>query len=166
MKKILAALAVVAMSASAQAKTVVAEKIQISPSSVDQVVRLVDKNEPGSSHKKLSIVVADNGMSTDVSPRYRVYMAYASLAEMGNLSADFLISAEVMKFISAKRISGGIYEVVVTEFNDNGFQDVTYKINATKMFSDEKKMREKCDSEGGFCDGELTGTVELTSTAK
>lgn len=28
-------------------------------------------------------------MSTDVSPRYSIYLGYASLAEMGNIAVDF-----------------------------------------------------------------------------
>lgn len=163
MKTLLTMMSVVLAVATAQATTVSSEKIQIAPSEVDRVIRLVDKKEIGSSHKKVSIVVADNGMSTDVSPRYRIYLGYASLAEMGNISTDFLISDQAYDFISAKRVSAGIYEVKAKVYSDEGFVTVTSTIDATKMFSDEKKMRENCE---GFCDGELNTSVVVTEKVK
>ncbi len=165
MKKLIVSSLVMLMSASVFAKTVSSSKLQVEPSSIDQVIRLVDKHEPGSSHKKLSVVIEDRGMSTDVSPRYSIYLGYASLAEMGNISADFKINENAYKFLSATRKAPGIYEVKVVEYRDeDGMVEVTQTIDATKMFSDEQKLRKQCD--GDFCDQTLKTTVEVKETAK
>ena len=130
----------------------------INPGHIDTVIRLVDKNEPGSSQKKLSVVVTDSGMSTDVSPRYTVYLGYASMAEMGNLTSTFEITNLGYGPVKAERKAAGIYTVVVTQFIDQvGFAEVTYEVNATQMFIDENKMRNACG--GDFCDGELKSQI-------
>jgi hypothetical protein len=165
MKKLIVSSLVMLMSASAFAKTVSSSEVKLNPSSVDQVIRLVDKNEPGSSHKKLSIIVEDRGMSTDVSPRYSVSLGYASLAEMGNISADFKINENAYQFLSATRKAPGIYEVRVVEYRDeDGMVEVTQTIDATKMFSDEQKLRKQCG--GDFCDQTLKTSVDVKETAK
>lgn len=160
MKKLFVSMLVMVAAAAVQAKTIKSSKESISPSDVDQVIRLVDKNDPGSSHKKLSIVVTDHGMSTDVSPRYTVYLAYASMAEMGNISVDFKITDLPFQFVSATRKGPGIYEVVVIEARETGFVQVTHTIDATQMFADEKKERTKCGGE--FCDMLLETSVSVT----
>ncbi len=162
-KMILTAL-VILMASISQAKTVQSEELNVAPSSIDKVIRLVDKNEPGSSHKKLSIVVTDNGMSTDVSPRYQIYLGYASLAEMGNISVDFKVSDQAFEFISASRKSAGIYEVKTVEYRDDGMYNVTQTIDATKVFADEKKQRDACGDD--FCDQALKSSIVVTETAK
>lgn len=165
MKKLVVSSLVMLTSASVFAKTVSSSQNQVKPSSIDQVIRLVDKIEQGSSQKKLSVVVEDAGMSTDVSPRYSVYLAYASLAEMGNISADFKINKNAYKFLSATRKSPGIYEIKVIEYRDqDGMVEVTQTIDASKIFSDEKKIRSQCGTD--FCEQTLKTTVEVTETAK
>lgn len=142
--------------------------LKLSPSIIDQVIQLVNKHESGSSHKKLSIVVTDSGMTTDMSPRYSVYLGYASLAEMGNISADFLITDQTIKFLSAKRIKAGVYEVKTIEYRaddeSDGFSEVTHLIDATKMFSDELKLRKNCNE--AFCDKKLKTSIEVTETIR
>lgn len=143
----------------AQASSIKSEELTIRPSSVDKVVRLVDKPDPGSSHKKLSIISSDNGLSTDMSPRYTIYLGYQSAAEMGNINANFELS-KAYSLESAKRIAGGVYEVVTTEYRDEqGFVKVTQRVDATKMFSDEKAAREACGDD--FCDLELKTSIEV-----
>ena len=114
MKKILISVVLLASTIS-QAKIVKSTEAQINPANIDTVIRLVDKNEPGSSQKKLSIVVTDSGMSTDVSPRYTVYLGYASMAEMGNLTSTFEITNLGYGPVKAERKAAGIYTVVVTQ---------------------------------------------------
>lgn len=147
-----------------QASTIKSEMHEITPASVDKIFRLVDKNVPGSSHKKLQILVTDLGMSTDVSPRYAIYLGYQSAAEMGNMAANFKLSDQFLTVDSAKRISGGIYEVTGTKlnFSDNGefMQKVTLKIDATQMFIDENAVRKQCGD--GFCDLEMSTTIQVT----
>ena len=150
-------------SAISQAASVQSEKLEVAPSSIDQVIRLVDKNEPGSSQKKLSIITTDSGMRTDLSPRYKIYLGYQSNAEMGNIAADFKISDQFLTVSSAKRISGGIYEVTGEKLNsgDGPFiQKVTIRIDATKMFSDENTLRKNCGDD--FCDRDLETSIEVT----
>ena len=147
-----------------QAKKIQSEQLNLSPSSIDKTIRLVDKNEPGSSHKKLSIIVTDNGMSTDVSPRYQIYLGYASLAEMGNITVDFKISEDAYQFVSASRKSAGIYEVKTVEYRGDGFYDVTLTIDATKVFSDERSLRQSCGDD--FCDQMLKSTIKVTETSQ
>jgi chromosome condensin MukBEF MukE localization factor len=167
MKKALIA-TIVLLTTIAHAKTVQSDlkptAKTIAASDIEQVIRLVDKKEDGSSHKKLQIVVTDAGMSTDVSPRYTVRLGYASLAEMGNISADFKISDQAFQFVSATRKAPGIYEVKTIEYRDeDGMVDVTHTINATKMFVDEREARKACGDD--FCDKELKTSIEVTETA-
>ena len=165
MKKIILNLAVILSTVSANAGTVSSAINKIEPSGIDKVIRLVDKNDYKTGHKKVSIVVEDKGMSTDISPRYTVYLGYSSLAEMGNIWADFKINDNVFEFISATRKAPGIYEVKVIEYRDeDGMTEVTQTINANKMFSDEREMLKKCGD--GFCDGELKTSIQVTETSK
>lgn len=165
MKNLVLVMALTVMSTVGLASTKVpSSQVHVSPSDIDKVVRLVDKNESGSSHKKLQIVVTDQGMSTDVSPRYKVYLSYASLAEMGNISADFVINENAIQFLSASRKAPGIYEVKVMEYRDDGMYEVTQEINATAIFVDENKMRKECG--GDFCDGNLKTSVSIKESAK
>lgn len=164
MKNLLIAAVVTLATLATQAKSIQSEKLNIAPSSIDQVIRLVNKDNPGSSHKKLSIIVTDGGMSTDVSPRYSIYLGYASMAEMGNISAEFKISDQAYKFVSASRKSAGVYEVKTVEYREDGMYNVTTTIDATKMFSDENKARTACGD--GFCDLELKSSVSVTESAK
>jgi hypothetical protein len=147
----------------AHAGVIVSSGETIAPSSIDKVIRLVDKDDPNSSYKKLSIVVTDSGRSTDVSPRYTVYLGYASYAEMGNLTADFKISDQAIRFISASRKSAGIYEVVIEEYREEGMFLVTKTIDATQIFIAERARVRDCGED--FCDGVLTTSVIVTETA-
>jgi hypothetical protein len=164
MKKLMALAMVSLVSISAQAKEITSSQLSITPSSIDQVIRLVDKDQAGSSYKKLSIIVTDGGMSTDVSPRFTIYLGYASLAEMGNITADFKITNQAFSFISATRKSAGIYVVKFQEFRDDGMYEVAQTIDTTPMFIEEKKVRSACG--GDFCDTVLKTTISVTETAK
>lgn len=165
MKHMLLLALVILSAAFARARTIKSEDVQISASSIDQVIRLVDKKDPGSSHKKLSIIVEDRGMSTDVSPRYTISLGYASMAEMGNITASFKISDQAFQFVSASRKSAGIYEVKTVEYRDeDGLVNVTTTIDATKMFADEKEQRKACG--GDFCDQALKTSIEVLEKAQ
>jgi hypothetical protein len=163
MKKMILNTIVLLAATVSQATTIKSEKLEVTPSSVDKIFRLVDKPDPGSSHKKLQILVTDHGMSTDVSPRHSIYLGYQSNAEMGNIAADFKISDQFLTVSSAKRLSGGIYEVTGEKLNsgDGPFiQKVIIRIDATKMFSDENALRKNCGDD--FCDRDLETSVEVT----
>lgn len=160
MKKLILIATLTLTATVSQAKIVKSVEAQIDPANIDTVINLVNKNEPGSSQKKLNIVVQDSGMSTDVSPRYTVYLGYASMAEMGNITSTYEITNEGYGPVRAERKAAGIYTVVVTQFvGQVGFAEVTYEVNATQMFIDENKMRNACG--GDFCDGTLKSQISV-----
>ncbi len=147
----------------ATAETVVSstsEKIQ--PDLIDQVIRVEDQQTPGSSHLKVSIVVLDGGMSTDVSPRYTVYLTLSSLAEMGNMGATFKITNKAYQFKSARKISDKLFEVSFVEYRDQMY-DVILTIDAAKLFADELMARKDCGED--FCDIDLESSVDVTESA-
>jgi hypothetical protein len=150
----------------AASRTVPATDITVKASSIDQVVRLVNKDVPGSHQTKVSVVVTDQGMSTDISPRYGLVLIFASFAEMGNLQASFNLAENgIYKLNSAVRKSAGIYEVKYKEYGDEaGFYEVTLKIDATQMFVDEKTTRKICG--GDFCDEDLKTSITVTETGR
>ena len=163
MNKMILTSLVILFSVITQAKTIQSEELSLAPSSIDKVIRLVDKDDFGSTHKKLSVIVTDNGMSTDVTPRHTIYLGYASIAEMGNISADFMIS-DAYEFVSASRKSAGIYEVITNEYRGaDASYKVTYTIDATQIFSDEKAQRRACGE--GFCDENLKTSIVVTEKA-
>lgn len=165
MKALLTALAL-SVTVSAQAEVIPSTLEKIAPDSVDQLIKLVNKDEPGSSQKKVSIVVTDGGMSTDVSPRYSVYLGLSSLAEMGNLSATVKITDQAFQFLSATRKGPGQYEVKTIEYRAEGLVEVTKQINANQMFADERRDRAACDVGDGFCDGTISTSVTVTETVQ
>ncbi|MBN8538805.1 MAG: hypothetical protein J0L82_00345 [Deltaproteobacteria bacterium] len=153
---------VLAFSFSANAAAVSSTSETVAPDSVDQVIRMVDQQVPGSSHLKASVVVLDLGMSTDVSPRYTVYLTLASLAEWGNIGATFKITDQAYQFKSARKISNQVFEVVFVEYRDQMY-DVTITIDAKKLFADEAKARQECGDD--FCDIVLQSTVDVKEVA-
>lgn len=156
-------LAALLTSAPALAKTITSNNETIAVSSVSQVIRLA-KVERGPVTKTVSVVVTDLGKSTDVSPTASIYLTFTAFAEMGNLSTSFTID-NVLSFTSAVRKSAGIYEIKALVYRDEaGLQDVTYTVDTNQMFIDEEKQRAACGD--GFCDGELTTSVEVKETLK
>ncbi|WP_413287933.1 hypothetical protein [Bdellovibrio sp. HCB337] len=150
------------MTVAAHAKSVAPTKEKISPATIDQTIRLADSDD-NVVKKKISIVVVDHGLSTDVSPRYSVYLGYNSMAEMGNLSAAYLITNQAYSNVKAKRTSAGIYEVSYTEYREEqGMVTVTQRIDATAAFSADKKQRANCNE--GFCDGYIKADISLTES--
>lgn len=163
MKRFIASVALLA-SMSSFAGTVASSNVKIAPSEIDQVIKLVDKNDPMYSHKKVSITVTDRGMGTDVSPRFTVLLGFSSMAEMGNISADFKITDEAFSFVSATRKSAGIYEVKTIEIGNDGLEEVTRSIDSTRMFIDEQAARKACN--GDFCDQKLKTSVEVKEVSR
>lgn len=166
MKALIMSLALIAAVTAQAGEVLRSTQEKIAPDSVDQLIKLVDKDEPGSSQKKVNIVVTDGGMSTDVSPRYSVYLGLSSMAEMGNLSATIKITDQAFQFVSASRKSAGQYEVKIIEYRDEGMVEVTKNIDATQMFIDERSQRESCNAEGGFCDGTLSTSATVSESTR
>lgn len=131
----------------------------INPATASQVITLAHRTEPGSSDLTVRVVVADHGMSTDVSPRYSVYLAIASYAEMGNITATFPVIPGAYQFVSATRVRGGVYKIVTKNFGDHGIDTIVTTVDATQAFRDEKAARGQCGD--NFCDLELQSEVRV-----
>ncbi len=118
-----------AFTVSAQAETVKSADAKVSIARVVKVVELVKK--PG---LQVSVAVHDLGGSTDVSPTQEAYLTVYSKGEMYDVEATFLITA-ALEVKSAKRVSGGIYEVVASVYEET-IKDVTFVIDARKVVTD------------------------------
>ncbi|HLE10095.1 MAG: hypothetical protein A2504_08415 [Bdellovibrionales bacterium RIFOXYD12_FULL_39_22] len=164
MKKLMFTILATTLSLTISAETISSNnKLAINPAAIDKVIRLVDKTSDYS-QKRLQVVVKDSSMSTDVSPRYTVYLGYVNYAEMANFSINFQITDQAIDFLSATRKAPGIYEVKTKEYREDGMYTVTRQINATQVFIDEELAKKSC-GEFDFCDQELNSTVEITETA-
>jgi len=137
MKTLIAALVLSVFSLSAQAEVVRNDRenslVQIAR--VVKLVNLVDKE-----HVMVNVVVQDLGGSTDVSPSQKVFLTLYSKGEMFSTDASFEIGP-VWSFKSAKRVSGGVYEIKVEGFNeDYNIVDITYVVDARRALTDMKNV--------------------------
>jgi hypothetical protein len=167
MKKLFVVALLASLSVVAQTKKISSSSEALRPSMIEKVIQLVNtKSEP--TQKKVTVVVEELGKSTDVSPRYKIYLGYASYAEMGNMTTEFKLSGNAMEFISAKRTAPGIYEVKFTELRqgDEFIEEfeITQSINTTQVFSDENKARKNCGS--SFCDLDLKSSILIKEISK
>ncbi|HEY8271775.1 MAG TPA: hypothetical protein VIG33_12865 [Pseudobdellovibrionaceae bacterium] len=160
MKASLLALLITLGALVSHAEIIKSSKVQIAPSTISAVISLI----PGVNDKKIQVVVADHGLSTDVSPRYTIYLGFAAFAERGNITADFKITEQPVEFLSATRKSAGHYTVKTREYTDGGMVEATYEIDATKVFADEHKERNRCASD--FCDLDLETSISIKRTEK
>ncbi len=142
-----------AISMSTQAATVNSEDVTVSVARVVKVVPLVQKNG-----LQVSVVVQDLGGSTDVSPTQTVYLTLYAKGEMFSTDATFKI-ANVLSLISAKRVSGGVYEIKAMTY-ETDMAETTYTIDATKAVTEIKAV----DCDGDFdCEAsqKFTTTVQV-----
>ncbi|WP_413574714.1 hypothetical protein ACLVWU_10835 [Bdellovibrio sp. HCB290] len=164
MKKFVMFAIVLATAVTSNAAPLAPTNSQIYPERVDQAIRLTQSRTEGVL-RKVTIVTTDNGMSTDVSPRHSIYLTYNSFAEMGNLSAAYLITDEALSDVQAKRIEAGIYEVSYMAYREEkGMVMVTKTINAIEAFIADKDQREACGID--FCDGDIKASIDVKETSK
>jgi hypothetical protein len=138
--------------------TVTSEDKTVNVARVVQVVTLVNKPSI-----MVNVSVVDNGGSTDLSPTQEVYLNLYSKGEMFSTDAAFKI-ADVLSVKSARRVSGGIYEVVVNGLFVAGQQtelsDVTLIVDAKNAVTAIQKVQcgdeFDCDASTNF-----TSTVEV-----
>ncbi|WP_413557257.1 hypothetical protein [Bdellovibrio sp. HCB209] len=143
-----------------QAKQVAPTSSKISPATIDQAIRLAEATSKEGVTKKITIVTTDNGKSTDVSPRYTVYLGYNSMAEMGNISAAYLIAEDAYSNVTAKRLAPGIYQVQYKAYRDEaGMVNVTKVIDANEAFINDNEIRKACADD--FCDGTIKAAVDV-----
>jgi hypothetical protein len=123
MKHLLTLITLIGFSAASQAAVVQSSDVQVSIARVQRLTNLVNKPM-----LQVNVAVQDLGGSTDVSPTQKVFLTLYSKGEMFSTDATFEI-ADVLEVISAARVTGGVYEVTVREYNET-FETVTYRIDA------------------------------------
>lgn len=166
MKNLIVLIVVALTSITASAASINPTNVKLSPDSISDLIHLA-KSERDGVFKNVSLVITDNGMSTDVSPRHEVYLTYTSFAEMGNLSATYLIDELVFGEITAKRISAGVYEVTYTgvpSTQDLTLVTITKTIDTTAAFIDDANQRKQCSLNHDFCDGKINAKIKVTTT--
>lgn len=118
-----------------------AKTAQVDIGRVDQLIPLVRKGELENTGLRVSVVVKDLGGSTDVSPTREVFFTIYLKGEMFSTDASFYL-APVFSVKSAKRISGGRYQIVVSIPNDaGGPMEKVFWIDATKALKEIQSVR-------------------------
>jgi len=130
-------LILLSLSSMAHSLEINSKKVNVNAARIVERIVLVDKPE-----KALHVQVIQEflGGSTDLSNTGRVVFSISQLGEMSEATASFVISPS-MSLISAKRISGGVYQVTYMDAREAGkvpFRslEVTKTIDATKAVND------------------------------
>lgn len=152
--------ALVIFGSALHAVEVSSSEVTLTPSTVSEVQHFTLPSEDGTS-QRLSIITTEDGMSTDVYPRYAIYLGYASYAEMGNISTNFSIGRFV-EVTSVRQKSAGIFEIKALRITEEGMPRVTLTVDARQVLADEKKLRESCNDD--FCDKDLDSKINVTET--
>jgi len=80
------------------------------------------------------------GQSTDVSPKYRLYLTYFNGGEMNNTKTAFDLGY-FLKLKSYERLKPGMYQISATRLSDKGFpQDVLITIDTSQVFVDDRNL--------------------------
>ena len=151
-----ALLALIATTSQArEIKNSTATDAQASISRVVSVQNLVKKGE-----LQVNVAVVDLGGSTDYSPTQNVYFSLYRKSEMFSVDATFDLGY-VFSFESARRLSGGIYEVVVVKAVDDVHMPVRTKIliDARKAITDMQQVT--CEDFDCKAATEFTGTISV-----
>lgn len=126
MKKLIFGIAVLTSFSSFAATISSTKSNKVNVARIDKVITLVDKSEI-----KVNVVVQDLGGSTDVSPTKNIYFTLYSKGEMFSTDATFDLGP-AYEVLSAKRISGGVYEIKasIPTSADPGMKYATIKVDA------------------------------------
>jgi len=116
MKHLALALAALSLSLTAVAETkeivgLSADDYTPSLASVEKSELLI-RSQKGDSVLRVSLLVTDNGGSTDVSPLSELYLTTFNESEMRGAESIHLIS-HINQLVSYQRLNPGVYEVVV-----------------------------------------------------
>lgn len=142
------------VSAFANLKQITPMKEIIDISGVETVVT-VGKGTDNQTEFLHKIIVVDNGLSTDYSPRYGVYYAYKMISEMANPSVIYYLGNAVnYKYI--RRESAGVYSIDVTSYEYGHFIPKTLTINVGKIQQEVASQIEE------FADGPQGDSLQLT----
>lgn len=149
-----AALFALTLTSAANAGTIKSEIVNVKASRITERVVLVDKAE-----KSLRVQIIQEFLagSTDVSNTSRLILAISQLGEMNEIESSFVLT-ETMGLRSAKRLSGGVYQITHMDARamDSGKLEVTQTIDAREAIN--KVMKFNCE-EFGTC--EVPATVTL-----
>jgi hypothetical protein len=116
---------------------------QVNAGRVTQVIPLVRKTTSDFDGFHASITVVDMGGTTDVSPTQRAFFTLYLKGEMFSTDASFELPL-VFHVKSAKKISGGVYQVVATMPDENAMpKTYTLTIDAVKAIRAIQAVR--CD---------------------
>ena len=128
---------------------------KIEASRVVELIKLVNKEDI-----KVSLVVQDNGGSTDVSPTQKLFFTIYSKGEMTNTDATFDLGY-IYELLAAKRVSGGIYEVEVSAPNEESSmpENQTLVIDAQKAIIALKAVY--CEEYACPASTEFESTIEV-----
>jgi hypothetical protein len=107
-------------------------------SRVVKVIPLVSKD-----HIQVSVAIRDIGGSTDSAPTQEAFFTLYSKGEISSTDASFNLGP-IYNLKSAKRISGGIYEVSIVTDKEGKKVDRTLKINAIKAIQEITQL--KCET--------------------
>ncbi len=152
---LLTAVFLISFNAAAETVTSTRENL-IRVARVVKIINLVDKTDI-----KVNLVVEDLGGSTDVSPTQRAWFTLYSKGEMYSTDASFMIG-EVFEVFSARRISGGIYEVSALVPSRVGSipTSSTIRIDAARVITQLKNV--SCEDFGCEASDNFSGTIELS----
>ena len=119
-----------------EVRSLVDKKAMVHAARVVDLVKLVEK--PG---LQVNILVKDLGGSTDVSPTQELYFTLYAKGEMFSTDATFNLGP-IYSFKSAKRKSGGIYEVKIEGLDSPNGMPVakTLVIDAQEAIMDLKEV--------------------------
>lgn len=125
MSKALLALTLVAPLAQAEPKAqpleiqgLSQEDAKISVATIEKQVTLV-QSKKGVSDLRVGLVVQDNGGSTDMGPKGKLYLTTFNESEMKDAGSAHLIS-NVNELISVERVAPGIYKAIVRMYEFDG----------------------------------------------
>ncbi len=143
------------IAADAKSWTVASRNKKVPIARVTQLVKLVNKP-----HIQVNVVVEDLGGSTDVSPTQRAYLTLYAKGEMFSTDAAFDLGPH-FGLVSAKRSSGGIYELVFEpDLSMGERQRFTYVVDARKAIVAMKAVR--CEDFDCDASKKFAATIEVS----
>ncbi len=112
---------------------------------------------------KVMVTVYDHGGSTDVSPTQQLFFSIYQKGEMFSTDAAFDLGA-IYSFVSAKRISGGIYEIKISGVDEDTSMpvDKTLVVDAQKAILEIRKVT--CDDFDCDASTHFKSVIDLTET--
>ncbi len=118
------------------AKEIKSLKHTIPVARIVQLIDIVDKKT-----LRVAVAVEDLGFSTELAPNKHAYFTLYTKGDDFYVGASFYLGS-VYSVESAKRISGGIYEIKLTTTTDNIIlpEKKTLRINAIKAINDMKSV--------------------------